>query len=251
MGRLFARFFRRRGFHVLVNDRAGGLAGFPSADIQAAGSASVVVVSASLPGSAEALAAAVEEGPRGLVFDVASVKAPLLPVIALARRRGIRIASAHPMFGPEVRSLRGHDLIVCDAGDPGASRAVRRLFAGTGLRIRTMPISEHDSRVAATMSLAHLVALVTASTFSEARVDLRDLDGLASTSCRRLIEFLLPILHQDEELTRFIQTLNPESPAVARLLAGEAEAWRKALFGGDAGRFGAKLLKVRAALGRR
>lgn len=233
MGRLLGRFFARRGFEVSVADPAEAPRGFAAAGLDAARTADVVVVATPLHLTARALADVVALCPRGLVFDVASVKASVAPVLARARAAGLRVASVHPMFGPAVASLEGRDLIVCDAGDAAAARAARRLFDGAGLSIRTMPLVEHDPWVARTMGLAHVVALLSALVLSREPVDLGDLDGVASTSFRRLLDLALPLLEQDPALTFAIQRENPDALRVFEGLVEELGAIFSALFLAD------------------
>lgn len=237
MGRLLSRFFARRGFQVEIQDPAGAPRGFARVGVDVAGDADVVVVAAALERVAEAMDAVLKARPKGLVLDIASVKTPLMPAIRRARRSGISIASVHPMFGPGADSFRGRDLIVCDTGDPAATRRARRLFAGAGLSIHTMPLAAHDPWIARTMGLAHFVAIAAASTLAGSGVDPRDVSGRASTSFRRLLEFLEPFLTQAPELTWAIQEANPHARATLSLLQREIEAWRRAAFAPSPGPF--------------
>ena len=247
MGRLFARFFRRKGFAVRIADPAGAPRGFPTGTLDDAAEADVVLIAASLDHAAAALAAVLDRNPKGLVFDIASVKAPLLPLFLRAREGGVAIASAHPMFGPDAR-LSGRDFLVLDAGDKAAARRVARLFAGEGLKIRTMPAAEHDRWVGRTMGFAHLVALVSAFGLAELGISRDDVDGRATTTFRHLLALVGPILEQDPALTRAIQAANPESLFVLEHLAEQVEALRVLLFEGDASRLDARLSAVRASL---
>ena len=247
MGRLFARFFRRKGYRVLVADPAGAPRGFAKGTLDDAARVDVVVIAASLDQAPAALAAVLARSPRGLVFDIASLKTPLLPLFARARKAGVAIASAHPMFGPDAR-FPGRDFLVCDAGDASAARRVARLFAGQGLRIRTMPAAEHDRWVGRTMGLAHLVALVSAFALAELGISRDDVDGRATTSFRHLLALVGPILGQDAALTRAIQAANPEAPFVLERLAEEVEAVRSLIFEGETSRLDARLAEIRAKL---
>jgi len=251
MGRLFARYFRRGGFDVEICDPADTLPGFPSAPLERAASADVVVVAASLSRSAETLAAVAAKRPKGLLFDIASVKAPLLPVLEAARLGGLSVASVHPMFGPTVRSLRRHGLIVCDCGDARAARRARKLFEGSGLRIATMPVAEHDPWIARTMGLTHALALGAAAALAALDVGPDALDGRASTSFRRLVELIGPILDQETELTRMIQAGNPEGEEALIQFEREMASVRKLLFHEPPSRLDATIRELRKAFGRR
>jgi chorismate mutase/prephenate dehydrogenase len=232
MGRLLARFFRSRRFVVLVCDPKGAPRGFRSAGCEAAREADVVVIAAALSRSAEALDRVLGERPRGLVFDVASVKAPLLRSIERGRGAGVSIASVHPMFGPDARSFRGRDLVVCDCGDAAAARRAARLFEGAGLRIVRMPVAAHDAAVARTLGLAHLVGLAAAAALAG---DPPPRDAPASTSYRLLRALADTVLAQPADLTYAIQASNPASPAVALRFASSVAALADLLEGADGG----------------
>jgi chorismate mutase/prephenate dehydrogenase len=251
MGRLFARWLNGRRFHVLVADPAGAPAGCGKGRLDDAADADVVVVAASLSRAPEALSGVVARSPKGLVFDIASVKTPLAGVLEDAVRRGLAVASVHPMFGPDVASFRGHDLIVCDCGNAAAARRARALFAGSGVRVATMPLAEHDPWVARTMGLTHALALGVAAALAVLEVDVRKLDGRASTSFRRLVELVEPILDQEAELTRTIQTGNPHSEEALLQFEREMTAVRKLLLHEPPERLDAVLVGLRRALRRR
>jgi chorismate mutase/prephenate dehydrogenase len=248
MGRLFARWLKGRRFHVLVADPAGAPAGFARGSLDDAAGADVVVVAASLSRAADVLSEVVARSPRGLVFDIASVKTPLVPALEEAVRSGHAVASVHPMFGPDVASFRGHDLIVCDCGNAAAARRARALFAGSGVKVASMPLAEHDRWVARTMGLTHALALGVAAALAVLEIEVKKLDGRASTSFRRLVELVEPILAQETELTRTIQTGNPHSEEALLQLEREMTAVRKLLFHEPPERLDAALAGLRKAL---
>jgi chorismate mutase / prephenate dehydrogenase len=249
MGRRLAPHFRKKGYRVLIADPAGRIPGYAVADLDTAASADVVVIAASLDQAPAALEAVLARSPRGLVFDIASLKTPLLPLFARARQAGVAIASTHPMFGPSA-AFRGNDFLVLDCGHAAAAARVTRLFAGEGLKIRRMPVAEHDPWAARTMGLAHVVALACAGALVRLKVDAFDVDGRATTSFRRLLDLVASLLDQDPALTRSIQTLNPDSPRAAEVLAEEVAAIRGALFAPDPRPLAAKIEALRRALGR-
>jgi chorismate mutase / prephenate dehydrogenase len=249
MGRRLAPHFRKKGYRVLISDPAGRVRGYASADLDAAASADVVCVAASLDRTAAALGAVLAQSPRGLVFDIASLKTPLLPLFSRARKAGVAIASAHPMFGPSA-PFRGNDFLVLDCGDPAAASRVARLFSGEGLRIRRMPVVEHDPWAARTMGLAHVAALACAGALERLKVDAFDVDGRATTTFRRLLALVASLLDQDPALTRAIQTQNPDAPWVAEVLSEEVEAFRAALFAPNLAPLETRIAGLRRALGR-
>jgi len=88
MGRWLCRFFRSRGWDVVVNDIAGPLDGFPfEPNLQK---------------------------PKGLVFDVCSLKAPIEGELRAMGRSGLRIASVHPLFGPNLWPISSGSITFSD-----------------------------------------------------------------------------------------------------------------------------------------
>ncbi|MCK7577425.1 MAG: prephenate dehydrogenase/arogenate dehydrogenase family protein [Chromatiales bacterium] len=69
--------------------------------------------------------------PRGVVFDIGSLKTPLRAGLAALRDAGVRVTSVHPMFGPDTELLSGRHVIFIDLGDAAALEEARGLFAST------------------------------------------------------------------------------------------------------------------------
>jgi chorismate mutase/prephenate dehydrogenase len=248
MGRLLARPFAAAGHAVSVHDPGRRFPAFPGVPLEAAAGADAVVVCVSLEATTQVLEEVLALRPRGLVLDIASVKGPLLPIYARAKRQGLSVASVHPMFGPGVHSLEGQNLIVCDAGVPAATRATHRLFAGHGLKVAEMPLAAHDPWVARTLGLAHLLSLLAGSVLAREGVKVRSLDGLASTSFRNLCLLAGPILHQAPDLTLPIQARNPATPALFDLLGEELASWRALVEANDLAAFERKVSEASSVL---
>ena len=69
--------------------------------------------------------------PKGVVFDVGSLKTPLRDGLNALKSHGCRVTSLHPMFGPDTELLSGRHVIFVEAGSPDATQAARELFAST------------------------------------------------------------------------------------------------------------------------
>ena len=248
MGRLLARAFAAAGRAVSIHDPGRRLPDFPSVPLEAAAEADAVVVSVSLEATPRVLEEVLALRPRGLVLDIASVKGPVLPIYARAARQGLSVASVHPMFGPGVHSLEGQNLIVCDAGVPGATREALRLFSGHDLKVATMPLAAHDPWIARTLGLAHLLSLLAGSVLAREGVRVKSLDGLASTSFRNLCLLAAPILHQAPDLTLPIQARNPATPALFDLLGEELASWRALVATNDLAAFERKVAEASSVL---
>lgn len=246
MGRILAPLFRRRGYALAVEDPAGAPRGTREAAPGEAREADVVVVAVPLPLTPRVLGELLAAKPRGLVVELASVKKDVLPLFPRAARAGVRLASVHPMFGPSTRGAKGRDLILCDTGDAAALRAARRLFSGSGLVVRTLPVAQHDPWVARTMALAHLTGLLAAGVLARSGTPLAAPAGLSSSSFRRLLALALPLLADEPELLYGIQRAAPRGLEPQALLARELAEWRAALAEGPES-FARRLLELRRA----
>ncbi|HYV08641.1 MAG TPA: prephenate dehydrogenase/arogenate dehydrogenase family protein, partial [Thermoplasmata archaeon] len=129
MGRWLCRYFRSRGFEVVVNDPAGPLEGFPfEPDLRrAVHEADVVAVSVPMSVSADVLRTIAEMKPKALVFDIASLKAPVEDPLRSMGRAGLRVTSVHPMFGPNLWPLSSGNIIFSDCGNAVAVLEAKEL----------------------------------------------------------------------------------------------------------------------------
>src|SRR5262245_56501680 len=133
IGRWFVRFLSSQGFSVEVADPAGPVEGFSYvADWhQATLDHELIVVAAPMPATNEILLELAKAPPRGVVFDVGSLKSPLRPGLRALAAAGGRVTSVHPMFGADTELLSGRHVIVVDVGVAEANAAARELFAPT------------------------------------------------------------------------------------------------------------------------
>ncbi|EQD72046.1 bifunctional chorismate mutase/prephenate dehydrogenase, partial [mine drainage metagenome] len=153
MGRWMVEFFRAGGHRVAVRDpRAppGIRAEFRSVgDIgEAARTADVIVVATPMRVAPAVYRDLWETRTRATIFDILSIKAPLLRAIRHGRAAGFHVTSVHPLFGPATRTLSGRNLLILDCGDPRANRVAEELFRASSLSVRRLPIEGHDPLMA-------------------------------------------------------------------------------------------------------
>jgi chorismate mutase / prephenate dehydrogenase len=219
MGRWIGRFLHTQGYSVSVLDPAALPAesewarkSLPGADI---------VVCAAPPVATAALYTEwAQEPPAGTIVDIASIKTPLLGPIHDLQRAGGRVASIHPMFGPDLPLLRGADVVICDTGDDEAAAAVEALFRPTTARLVRLPLAEHDRIMADLLSLAHATAISFALSLPEEEhpvhsTTFRALEGLASAVVRESPDVYYEILADNPHSIAAVEKLRA---AVDRIL---------------------------------
>src|ERR1041384_4234444 len=127
MGRWFVRYLAAQGFAVEIADPGEGPPGVPNhRDWKAVAlDHELIVIAAPMPATARILEAMAAAPPRGVAFDVGSLKSPLRKGLHALRAAGAKVTSIHPMFGPDTELLSGRHVIFVDVGSPEATAAAR------------------------------------------------------------------------------------------------------------------------------
>ena len=245
IGRWFAEFFASQGHGVTTLDPAGPVPGFPAAaDLAAAvRSADACVVTTPLAVGRDVLGRILSLEPRGLVADAFSLKSHVLDLLEQAGRKGARVASIHPLFGPGARTLAGRVMAVCDCGNPGAADEAAALFADTALTITRVPVAQHDELMQYVLGLSHLVAILFFTTLAKSGRSYADLSQVASTTYLKEARTAAEVARESPGLYYEIQRFNRHSGelfALVRSCLGEIE---RAALAADVGPF-AELMRA-------
>jgi len=251
MGRWFGGFARAMGHRVRVLDpkHRPGL-GAPRERTLARGAAwADVVVVATPPDVASQIYERLwKTGTRAVIFDIASVKAPLRASLRRGIALGYHVTSVHPLFGPRVRPLAGNVLLVLDCGDPAATSLARELFRPSALSIAELPLRSHDPLMADLQALPRLVNLLFASaldrgsrTAARARTE--------TPSFRRQAEVTRSVLAERPDLSLAVIAQNPGSRAVLDRLEHGLGELRRTVERPDLPRYSRLLARQRRRLG--
>jgi chorismate mutase/prephenate dehydrogenase len=233
MGRWLASFFTSQGHTVSILDPAGTVAPFPTPATLSTGvaAADVILITTPLAAGREVLQSVLALRPRGLVADTFSLKSHVLDLLHEATAGGgHRVASVHPLFGPEARTLAGRVVAVCDCGDAGAADEAASLFADTALTITRLPVARHDELMQYVLGLSHLVAILFFTTLARSGGSFADLAQAASTTFLKQARTAAEVARESPTLYFEIQRLNRHSADLFALVrATLAEIERAAL----------------------
>jgi len=210
MGRWMADFLASQGFRVVIADPAGELAGYEwRADWQDDPlDEDLVVVAAPLKISGQILAALAARRPKGVVFDIGSLKTPLRAGLAALRDAGVRVTSVHPMFGPDTELLSGRHVIFIDLGVPEALEEARSLFASTMADLVVMSLDEHDRLIAFVLGLSHALNIAFFTALAESGEAAPRLARMSSTTFDAQLDVATRVAGESPELYYEIQSLN-------------------------------------------
>ena len=238
MGRWFAEFFASQGFattiaDVSVEDGPKCFRNWTDAGVDY----DVIVVAAPLAVSGRILAQLAVLKPRGLVFDIGSLKSPLLDGIEELRAAGCRVTSLHPMYGPDTRLLSGRHLIFCDAGDAQATADAKELFAATMVEQLDMGLDDHDRLIAYVLGLSHALNIAFFTALAESGEAAPKLAKMSSTTFDSQLLVSEAVAQDNPRLYFEIQNLNRFGLGPLDALCDAARRIRETVADGDESAF--------------
>lgn len=249
LGGWLVRYLDGQGFEPLVADPAlDGDGRTRFADWRDAPlDCELIVVAAPIAASREVIEELARLQPPGIVFDVASIKAPLIDAIGRAANAGVAICSIHPMFGPDTRLLAGRHVLLMDCGSNRALAAARALFADTMAELVELDLAEHDRLMAWVLGLSHLLNLLFAGTLAASgQAGAERLASISSTTFKRQLEIATDVTAENPGLYFEIQRLNPNQPVVLETLHRTLTRIRDAIESNDEQAFVALMRRGRA-----
>lgn len=234
MGRWFVDFFDSQGFATHVADRAAAPGEGVFGSWREAGlDYDVVVVAAPLAASARILEELAKARPRGLVFDVGSLKTPLRGGLQALAEAGCRVSSVHPMFGPDTELLSGRHLIFVDVGVPEATAEAKALFASTMAERLEMSVDDHDRFIAYVLGLSHALNIAFFTALAESGEAAPTLARLSSTTFDAQLLIAGNVARENPRLYFEIQRLNEYGLGPLDALCEAADRIRGLVAAGD------------------
>lgn len=238
MGRWFADFFASQGYSTVVADPTlEDGPGVFSAWTDAGVDFDVIVVAAPLAVSGRILAQLAVLKPRGLIFDIGSLKSPLIDGLKELKSCGCRVTSLHPMFGPDTRLLSGRHLIFCDVGDAAATADAKELFAATMVDQLDMGLDDHDRLIAYVLGLSHALNIAFFTALAESGEAAPKLAQMSSTTFDAQLLVSEAVAQDNPHLYFEIQNLNKFGLGPLDALCEAAARIRETVAGGDENAF--------------
>ena len=143
--------------------------------------------------------------PGTTVADVCSVKEYPARWMRQLLPKTVDILATRPMFGPDSasNSLRGHKIVLCpERISPEKYKKIKAWLAGKGLQIIETTPSEHDRKIAVSLSLTHFIGR-TLSEFGATPLDI-DTEGY-----KRLLHILGVVKNDTWQLFEDMHRYNP------------------------------------------
>lgn len=210
MGRWFVEFLTSQGYNVSVADPTGRVEGCTYfADWHEAPlEYDLIVVATPLQIANTVLQELAARKPRGIVFDIGSLKSPLRQGIKAMQEAGCRVTSIHPMFGPDTELLSGRHVIFVDVGSREAIEEAQALFASTMAERVVMSLDEHDRLIAYVLGLSHALNIAFFTALAGSGEAAPRLAQLSSTTYDAQVDVATRVANENPGLYFEIQSLN-------------------------------------------
>ncbi|MCX6131841.1 MAG: prephenate dehydrogenase/arogenate dehydrogenase family protein, partial [Proteobacteria bacterium] len=158
MGQWFAQFYESLGFAVSIFDLINPSKNqYPRVHDLARelNRFDLLVLASPMPATIHLIEFLIAEKARGLIIEICSLKSPIQKSIRDAVAAGLKIASIHPMFGPDTDLLAGKNIIFCT--DPGlhSETILKQHFQQTSAQLICLPFDEHDKQMSYVLGSAH------------------------------------------------------------------------------------------------
>jgi chorismate mutase/prephenate dehydrogenase len=210
MGSWMVRFLASQGYVVDIADPTGPVDGFNSFDDwqDLTLHHDLIVVAAPLAESNRILKGLAERRPRGLVFDIGSLKSPLREGMDALKNAGVKVASIHPMFGPTTELLSGRHVIFVDVGSEEGTAQAREIFAPTMATLVEMDLDSHDRLIAYVLGLSHALNIIFFTALANSGEKVPKLAQMSSTTFDAQLAVASSVAKDNPYLYFEIQSLN-------------------------------------------
>jgi chorismate mutase/prephenate dehydrogenase len=218
MGEWMSRYLDMVGYHVQVADPVDRETPFERAEDwhRHADDYDLIVVAVPLRPSNDILHRLAELKPRGLIFDIGSLKSPMQTGLQALAVAGCRVCSVHPMFGPNEVGLSGRHILFVDIGNAEALAEARALFAHTAAECVDLSLEEHDEVMAWVLGLSHLVNIAFASALAESGEAVPLLRQISSSTFNAQLKVAAQVVSENPRLYYEIQQGNRMTADVTR-----------------------------------
>jgi prephenate dehydrogenase len=211
IGRWFASFFEKDGFPVHVSGRKSGLQFPEMAEI-----CPVVIVAVPISDTVsviEKVGPFIKEG--NLLMDMTSLKAE--PVNAMLGSSISEVIGVHPLFGPDVASLGGQNVILCPGRGEKWISWLTGILQRHGACITMSSAEKHDHMMSLVQALNHLNTIAFGLALQESGVDSEELDRFSTPIFRMKKGIIDKLFSNNPKLYAEIISFNPEKKQILDL----------------------------------
>jgi prephenate dehydrogenase len=228
IGKWFAAFFAGEGYPVHVTGRRTGI---PLPEL--AKRCPVVIVSVPIAATAETIRSVGPHLPEGsLLMDFTSLKEePVREMLAASRAE---VIGCHPLFGPDVPSMTGQNIVLCPARGGRWLGFLQGIFVKNGARITVTAPAEHDRMMSLIQGLTHLDTILMGLTLRDSGVEPSELSAFSTPVFRTRRAIIEKVFGARPELYAGLIAGNGNMPKILEIYEKNLSALKSLIFAGDA-----------------
>jgi len=211
MGQFFKRFFESNNCKVLISSRKAKLK--PE---KCAKQSDVVFVSVPIDATINVIKKiAPHINKNSLLIDTTSIKKE--PVDAMLRYSKCEVIGMHPVFGPNVSSLKNQIVILCPARTKKWLNWIVNIFEKNKAKIKITTPEKHDEMMSIIQGLNHFSTLSVAHAMKELGISVEESLEYTSPIYKLRMAMIGRILNQEPRLYANIEIMNPKNKEVLRI----------------------------------
>ena len=259
MGQWLCRLLDNDDFHIIIADKdpEALVAALKSPRIEttadsiaAVKQADIIVISVPLDKFENAVKEiAPHIRPGRIIADLSSVKAKPVAIMHRYIKEGL-ILGVHPLFGPNVTSLSGQNIVLTPVTDKEKALAAEaaNFIQGYGAGVKIMTPEAHDKLMAVVQGLSHFAAIAAADALAGLG-DLGEMKDVSTTTFRIFLNYIDSVIGDDPELYAAIQMEHPEMADIYQALTQSIDKFGGYVKNKDTGSFVKRMKELKGWLG--
>lgn len=208
IGQFFRKFFEKNGCKVLISSRKTMLD-----PINCARRSDVILISVPIKSAVDVIK---KVGPsikrNSLLIDTTSIKKE--PVKAMLKHSKCEVIGMHPVFGPNVSSVKNQTILLCPARTKKWLKWLVGIFENSGARVKITTPEKHDEMMSIIQGLNHFSTLSVAHAMKKLGINIKESLEYTSPIYRLRMAMVGRILSQSPDLYADIEMMNPKNKKV-------------------------------------
>lgn len=221
MGQFFKRFFEANSCKVLIASRNTRLKVEDCAK-----KSDIVLVSVPIDASVNVIKKIAPHVKKGsLLMDTTSIKKE--PVEAMLLHSKCEVVGMHPVFGPNLSSIKNQTIVLCPARKGKWLKWLIKLFRNNKVNVKIATPEKHDEMMSIIQGLNHFSTLSVAHTMKNLGIKIEDSLDYTSPVYKLRMMMVGRILNQDPGLYADLEMVNPKNNRVLKTYLASAKKLQK------------------------
>ena len=205
MGRFFKKFFEKNNCEVLVASRKTKLKIEDCAKLS-----DIVLISVPIEVTVDVIRKiAPYVNKKSLLIDATSIKK--MPIEAMLHYSKCEVIGMHPVFGPNVSSLKNQTIVLCPVRSKKWIRWLRNIFEKNKAKIKVASPDKHDEMMSVIQGLNHFSTLSVAHAMKNLGISVKESLEYTSPVYKLRMAMVGRILNQNPNLYANIVMMNPQN----------------------------------------